>query len=361
MATTIHDVARMAGVSIKTVSNVLNGYASIRPATKQRVLEAIESLDWTPNLTARGLRSGRTGLINLIIPDLRNAYFAELSDVLMEAADAQGLSVIVAQTRGQRRRELDLLRGPRAQMVDGILFSPLALGDQDTPLLATVKTPMVLLGERILDGPKDLVTMHNVEGARAATRHLLDQGRRRILAFGSDASLLNGSANLRLIGYRQALEDAGVPYDPALTVDVVSWLRSTGAAAMRSFLEQGIAFDGVVAFNDLIALGSHARPAGGGGPDPPGCRGDRLRRHRRSALQPAVAVHHRPRPGGDRRGGDPLLEGTYRCPGPDDPCPRTSVGLPSRSARVHGVAPLPLGPLDTCRTACACSLYNVFL
>ena len=77
--------------------------------------------------------------------------------------------MIVAQTRGQRRRELDLLRGPRAQMVDGILFSPLALGEQDTPLLATVKTPMVLLGERILDGPKDLVTMHNVEGARAAT------------------------------------------------------------------------------------------------------------------------------------------------------------------------------------------------
>lgn len=256
MATTIHDVARMAGVSIKTVSNVLNGYASMRPATKQRVLEAIESLDWSPNLTARGLRSGRTGLINLIIPYLRNAYFAELSDVLMEAADAQGLSVIVAQTGGERRRELALLRGPRAQMVDGILFSPLALGDQDSPLLAMVKTPMVLLGERILEGPTDLVTMHNVEGIRAATRHLLDQGRRRILAFGNDPTLQNGSANLRLIGYRQALQDAGVPFDPALVVDVVGWFRSTGAAAMRSCLEQGIPFDGVVAFNDLIALGA---------------------------------------------------------------------------------------------------------
>ena len=67
---------------------------------------------------------------------------------------------------------------------------------------------------------------------------------------------MNGSASLRLIGYRQALADAGVPYDPALTVDVVSWLRSTGAAAMRGFLERGIAFDGVVGFNDLIALGA---------------------------------------------------------------------------------------------------------
>ena len=68
MATTMHDVARLADVSIKTVSNVLNDYPNIRPATKQRVLDAIDALDYTPNLTARGLRSGRTGLINLIIP-----------------------------------------------------------------------------------------------------------------------------------------------------------------------------------------------------------------------------------------------------------------------------------------------------
>ncbi len=174
---------------------------------------------------------------------------------------------------------------------------------------------MVLLGERILEGPKDLVTMHNVEGARAATRHLLDQGRRRILAFGSDPSLENGSANLRLIGYRQALEDAGVPFDPALTVDVVGWFRSTGAAAMRSFLEQGIRLRRRGRVQRPHRPRSHARPAGGGRTGPPGCRRDRLRRHRRRALQPAVAVHHRPRPGGDRRGGDPLPEGTHRRPG----------------------------------------------
>jgi DNA-binding LacI/PurR family transcriptional regulator len=83
---TIHDVARLAEVSIKTVSNVLNDYPHIRPATKQRVLDAIATLDYTPNLTARGLRSGRTGLVSLIIPDLRNAYFAELADIVVRAA-----------------------------------------------------------------------------------------------------------------------------------------------------------------------------------------------------------------------------------------------------------------------------------
>ena len=256
MSPTVHDVARVANVSIKTVSNVLNDYPYIRPATKQRVLDAIDALDYTPNLTARGLRSGRTGLINLIIPYLRNPYFAELADELMRAADAQGLSVIIAQSGGDRKTELGLLRGPRAQMVDGIMFSPLALGEQDNPLLAKVKTPMVLLGERILEGPKDHVTMRNTEGVRAATEHLLAQGRRRIVAFGTDPNMEHGSAGLRLEGYRQALDAAHVPFDPALTVDVIGWFHGTGATAMRGYLELGIPFDGLVGFNDLIALGA---------------------------------------------------------------------------------------------------------
>jgi DNA-binding LacI/PurR family transcriptional regulator len=86
MSITMHDVARVAGVSIKTVSNVINDYPYIRPETRQRVQEAIDSLGYRPNLSARGLRSGRTGVISLIIPDLRNAYFAELADSVMRAA-----------------------------------------------------------------------------------------------------------------------------------------------------------------------------------------------------------------------------------------------------------------------------------
>ena len=256
MATTIHDVARMAGVSIKTVSNVVNGHLNVRQETKQRVLDAIAALEYTPNLTARGLRSGRTGLITLIIPYLTNSYFAELAEVVMHAAEAEGLSVIIALSGAERNRELGFLQGPRAQMVDGILFSPLALGEEDKDLLAKVATPMVLLGERILGGPTDLVTMRNIEGARAATQHLLDQGRRRVVALGAEPGLAHGSADLRLVGYRQALEAAGIPFDPELVLDVVGWFRKSGSSAMQAFLERGVPFDGVVAFNDLLALGA---------------------------------------------------------------------------------------------------------
>ena len=255
-ATTMHDVAREAGVSIKTVSNVINDYPYIRPETRKRVEDAIARLGYHPNLSARGLRSGRTGVISLIIPDLRNAYFAELADVVMRAATEQGLSVIIEQSGGDRERELDLIHGARMQAVDGILYSVLGLEEDDAHLLEDVTTPMVLLGERIFHGPADHVTMQNVEGSRAATEHLITQGRRRIVALGAHRGEVIGSAGLRLSGYRQALDAAGIPFDERLVGEVGGWFRSEGADTMKELLASGVSFDGVVAFNDSIALGA---------------------------------------------------------------------------------------------------------
>lgn len=255
MSITMHDVAKLAGVSIKTVSNVINDYPYLRAETKQKVLDAIDTLGYHPNLSARGLRSGRTGVISLIIPDLRNAYFAELADSVMRAAAGEGLAVLIQQVGGDRKAEIEALHGPRMTNVDGILYSVLALDDSDVDQL-DIPTPLVLLGERIFNGPTDHVTMHNIEGAKAATEHLLSLGRRRLLAFGAHPGEVIGSAGLRLSGYKSALADAGIDFDPELVVTVVHWHRFDGAAAMRDFLARGIPFDGVVAFNDSIALGA---------------------------------------------------------------------------------------------------------
>jgi len=256
MSITMHDVARLAGVSIKTVSNVVNDYPHIRPETRDRVSAAIAELGYRPNLTARGLRSGRTGVISLIIPDLRNAYFAELADAVMRAADAQGLSVIIEQSGADRDREIGLLGGQRKQTVDGILYSALALGEDDAHILDDVTTPLVLLGERIFHGPTDHVTMHNTEGARAATAHLISLGRTRIAVVGAHRGEVIGSAGLRLAGYREALAEAGLDYDDRLVGEVGGWYRSGGAEAMRLLLDSGAEFDGLVAFNDSMALGA---------------------------------------------------------------------------------------------------------
>ncbi len=255
MAVTMHDVARAADVSIKTVSNVINDYPHIREETRSRVLEAIATLGYQPNLSARGLRSGRTGAISLIIPDLKNAYFAELADAVMRAAAKHDLVVMIQQSGGNRDRELEVLHGPRMRMVDGILFSVLALGQEDADLM-DIPTPLVLLGERIFNGPADHVTMQNIAGLRAATEYIISLGRRRILAFGAHENEVIGSAGLRLTGYKEALAAAGMPYREELVVNVGNWHRADGADAMRGALASGLDFDAVVAFNDSIALGA---------------------------------------------------------------------------------------------------------
>ncbi|QNE35237.1 LacI family DNA-binding transcriptional regulator [Leifsonia shinshuensis] len=256
MAATMHDVSRLAGVSIKTVSNVINDYPYVREETRQRVLDAIATLGYTPNLSARSLRSGRTNVISLMIPDLRNAYFAELADSVMRAAAERGLSVLIEQFGDERDREIDVLRQPRSQMVDGVLYSVLALDQSDVDIIAGMPVPVVLLGERIFNGPRDHVTMRNGEGARAATEHLLGLGRRRIVALGAHPGEVIGSAALRLEGYREALAAAGLPFDEELVVPVGSWHRRNGADAMRGLLARGVRFDALVAFNDAIALGA---------------------------------------------------------------------------------------------------------
>ena len=256
MAPTLRDVAQLAGVSIKTVSNVVNDYPYIRDSTRERVRQAIETLGYVPNVAARNLRSGRTGVISLVMPDLRNPYFAELADDVMRAAAAHGLVVLIEQLTGEREQEMETLRGLRQRAADGVLYSGLALTKDEAEHFLDLPVPLVLLGDRIFNGPADHVTIQNVEGARSATEHLLSTGRRRLLALGKHEGEVIGSAGLRLKGYRQALETAGVDYRPELVVEVGRWHRVDGAEAMRRVLAAGLEFDGVVAFNDSIGLGA---------------------------------------------------------------------------------------------------------
>jgi DNA-binding LacI/PurR family transcriptional regulator len=145
---TMHDVAARAGVSIKTVSNVLRGVsAKASAATAARVYRAIEELNYRPNLSARRLRSGHSDVIALAVPDLRNPYFAELAAAMISAAREAGYTLLIEETGGDAYLELSAAEGLHDPLIEGVILSPLAV---DPGRLAgrARGLPLVLLGER---------------------------------------------------------------------------------------------------------------------------------------------------------------------------------------------------------------------
>jgi DNA-binding LacI/PurR family transcriptional regulator len=256
VAVTIYDVARHAGVSPRTVSNVINDYPFVAARTRQRVEESIQALGYRPNLTARNLRQGRTGMIALAVPELAVPYFSELSGAVMEEVAKRSYTMIIEQTDGDPDRERKLLEdSERAQVFDGLIFSPLGLGARDLGS-APGRAPVVLLGERVNEGPFDHVTIDNVAASRAVIAHLAGLGRRRIAAIGDQPYETGETAQFRTQGYLEGLEIASLPADRRLMVPTKRFHREAGAQAMRQLLELRNPPDAVFCYNDLLAAGA---------------------------------------------------------------------------------------------------------
>jgi len=257
MAVRMSDVAQRAGVSAKTVSNVLNGYPHIRAETRTRVLEAIDTLGYHVNVSARNLRAGRTGIISLVIPEVTEPYFGELTESVMAAAETRGLTVLIELTRHVMDREIAIVSGNHPQGVDGVIFAPTMCGEQELRSL-TFSAPTVVLGERMFSGPVDNVVMPNRAGAADAVRHLVSRGCRRIGAVGVHRHRGAGAvtAGLRLQGFLDAHEALGVPVHDELLLTTHVWRRANGSTAVRQLLDAGTPFDGLFCFNDSLALGA---------------------------------------------------------------------------------------------------------
>lgn len=248
------DVATLAEVSIKTVSNVVNDYPYVSPVTRARVKAAIEQLGYRPNLTARHLRTQRTGMLALALPQLDNPYFAELAREIIDIARDRGYTVLADQTDGDRRREREVLDTIGTHLVDGIIFSPLGLNLRelsDRP----ATTPLVLLGERLARWPADHVGADSMAMGREATEHLISLGRQRIAVVGRQPQRWASSSRQRLIGYRQALRAAGRDIDDRMIIPATLFLRPRGAEAVDALLALPKSPDAIFCFNDPLALG----------------------------------------------------------------------------------------------------------
>ncbi|MFI0897384.1 LacI family DNA-binding transcriptional regulator [Streptomyces sp. NPDC020983] len=255
MGVSLKDVALRAGVSVKTVSNVVNDYPHVTPTTRARVQRAIDDLGYRPNLTARHLRKGRTGIIALAIPELGNPYFAEVAGAVVDAAARHSLTVLLDHTAGAREKEVLVTRGFGAHVIDGLILSPIRLENEDLAARGD-GPPLVLLGEREYDAPYDHIMVDNVGAARAAVRHLLDIGRRRIAFLGARRESTRQPAHLRLRGWRQGILAAGLEPDESMVVATEGYGRRDGAAAMAALLDREERPDAVFAYNDLMAVGA---------------------------------------------------------------------------------------------------------
>ncbi|MFI2200088.1 LacI family DNA-binding transcriptional regulator [Streptomyces sp. NPDC020192] len=251
---TIQDVAKAAGVSAMTVSNVINDHPNVRPATRERVLAAMARLDYRVNVAARNLRKGRTGTIGLAVPEVNRPYYGRLAAAIITAAARHGLRVSVEQTGARRENELAALSLSRNRLYDGLILSTVGMGPADVAALE-VDHPVVLLGERIFGGPVDHVAMPNVEASAAATRHLIERGCRRVALVCGELRDEVHMSSLRHTGYRQALRAAGLPADPALVQSVPALTMAEGARRARAMVAGGLDFDGVFCVTDTVAMG----------------------------------------------------------------------------------------------------------
>ena len=251
---TIQDVAKAAGVSPMTVSHVINEHRHVKASTRARVLATMSDLGYRVNVAARNLRTGRTGTIGLAVPEVDRPYWGELGAAIIAAAERHDLRVVVEQTGRRRDEELNALSMSRNRLYDGLILSTVGLGPADAELLK-VGYPVVILGERIFDGPVDHVAMPNVEAARAATEHLIRRGCRRIVIVEGSFTGEVDVSSLRLDGYRQALRRAKIPFSSDLLVNCDVLSMQAGADAVRGLASHGVDFDGVFCVTDTTAIG----------------------------------------------------------------------------------------------------------
>ena len=249
----IKDVAIKAGVSITTVSHVINDTRYVSDELRERVFDAMRVLDFHPNTLARSLRSGRTKTIGLIVPDISNLFFAEVARKIEDRGLEHGYSVILCNTDDEGAKEAEYINVLIAKQVDGIIFISAGFDKENLQKPLSNKIPIVIADRDISGVPTDVVLVNNHQGGYLATKYLIGLGHKSIACI-SGPSQLTPSAQ-RVEGYREALKEAGLAENGSLEI-AGDFRYQGGEAAMAKILGSDKKPDAVFACNDMMALGA---------------------------------------------------------------------------------------------------------
>jgi DNA-binding LacI/PurR family transcriptional regulator len=251
MKPTIYDVAREAGVSIATVSKVINNTGRISDKTRKKVLKIMEELDYQPSVVASALTGKRTYTIGLLIPDLANPFFAEIARSVEDRGQELGFSVVMCSTDYNSDKEAKYISLLKQKSVDGIILASGFKNDKILKELIKEKLPIALISQDIPGLAVDSVTVDDFLGGYQVTEHLLALGHQKIAVIAEDTR----SSKERIRGYQEALKDAGFTCDERLIFVSASTVEESKRLAAQ-LIGLGERPTAVFACNDLLAIGT---------------------------------------------------------------------------------------------------------
>lgn len=251
---TIRDVARLAGVSISTVSLTLNAPGRVSPETRQRVDDAVRMTGYAANPIAQSLKSGRSRLIGMVVADITNPFFGSLLREIERCAAEADYLVVVSDTAAREANEKAILQQFASQRVAGIILSPCGHYAGAADHIARLDMPFVLFDHRLSGIESDYVGTDNALASAMLTEHLIRLGHRRIALIGGTAGLY--TAEKRREGYEATLRANGLPVDPRLIVDGQYDGRHGYAAAMRLLTLPADRPTAILAASNVMVLGA---------------------------------------------------------------------------------------------------------
>ena len=254
MKITIKTIAKLAGVSIATVSKVVNGKdQNITEGTRNRVLEVIRENNYVPNRIASSMVTKKTKTLGLVIPDIANPFFPEIARGVEDKAKEKGYNVILCNTDNDIEKEEGYIEMLQEKMVDGIIFTSSSRRKNVSQSLLKLQIPVITV-DRNIEGlkTKGLVRVDNEIGAYDAVKYMIDRGYKKILHI--TGPIASRPTRERLKGYKRALESNNIAYDEKLVYEG-SFSSEWGYECIDKIISDDIEFDGVFCGNDLIAMG----------------------------------------------------------------------------------------------------------